>query len=151
MLKTYSVNFLGVARFMSSNAGEEFLRDQTTSYFPYWGMRRTAVQALPFSHYRRCRRWPDLFGNDSGWVANGYAASGYLQYLFWISECLCSGPLQSRQWSVHIPSFLVCFSAAMHSAESGIRRHTVFRHDDSNSSSAARRRACSLVTLPLYC
>jgi hypothetical protein len=44
--KTYSVNFLGVARFMYSNAGEEFLRNQTTSYFPYWGMRRTAVQAL---------------------------------------------------------------------------------------------------------
>lgn len=46
MLKTYSVNFLGVARFMYSKAGEEFLRDQTASYFPYWGMRRTAVQAL---------------------------------------------------------------------------------------------------------
>lgn len=46
MLKTYSVNFLGVARFLYSNAGEAFLRDQTTSYFPYWGMRNTAVQAL---------------------------------------------------------------------------------------------------------
>jgi hypothetical protein len=46
MLKTYSVNFLAIARYMYSNAGEEFLRDQTTSYFPYWGMRTTAVQAL---------------------------------------------------------------------------------------------------------
>jgi hypothetical protein len=46
MLKTYNVDFLGVARFLYSNAGEEFLQDQTTSYFPYWGMRSTAVQAL---------------------------------------------------------------------------------------------------------
>lgn len=46
MLKTYNVNFLGVARFLYSTAGETFLQDQTTSYFPYWGMRSTAVQAL---------------------------------------------------------------------------------------------------------
>lgn len=46
MVKPYSVNFLGVARFLYSPAGEAFLRDQTTSYFPYWGMRSTAVQAL---------------------------------------------------------------------------------------------------------
>ncbi len=46
MLKAYDVDFLGVARFLYSNAGEAFLRDQTTSYFPYWGMRSTAVQAL---------------------------------------------------------------------------------------------------------
>ena len=46
MLKTYNVNFLGVARFLYSTAGESFLQDQTTSYFPYWGMRSTAVQAL---------------------------------------------------------------------------------------------------------
>jgi hypothetical protein len=46
MLKTYSVNFLGVSRFLYSSAGEEFLQDQTTSYFPYWGMRSKAVEAL---------------------------------------------------------------------------------------------------------
>jgi len=34
MLKTYSVNFLAIARYMYSNAGEEFLRDQTTSPSP---------------------------------------------------------------------------------------------------------------------
>lgn len=46
MLKPYSVDFLGIARYLYSNAGEAFLRDQTISYFPYWGMRGTAVQAL---------------------------------------------------------------------------------------------------------
>lgn len=46
MLKPYKVDFLGISRFLSSKSGDDFLRDQTTSYFPYWGMRSTAVQAL---------------------------------------------------------------------------------------------------------
>ena len=46
MLKTYNVDFLGVARFMYSDAGVKFLKNQTTSYFPYWGMTSTAVPAL---------------------------------------------------------------------------------------------------------
>jgi hypothetical protein len=46
MLKTYNVDFLRVAGFLYSSAGEVFLRDQTTSYFPYWGMRSKAVEAL---------------------------------------------------------------------------------------------------------
>jgi hypothetical protein len=46
MTKTYSVDLMGVSRFLYSDAGVKFLKNQTTSYFPYWGMTGTAVQAL---------------------------------------------------------------------------------------------------------
>ena len=46
MIKTYSVDLLGVSRFLYSDAGVKFLKNQTTSYFPYWGMTSTSVQAL---------------------------------------------------------------------------------------------------------
>ncbi len=46
MRKTYEVDFLGVLRFLYSTQGEKFLEDQTMSYFPYWGMKTTAVRAL---------------------------------------------------------------------------------------------------------
>jgi hypothetical protein len=46
MLKTYNVDFLGVARFLYSAAGVDFLKNQTTSYFPYWSKTATAVPAL---------------------------------------------------------------------------------------------------------
>jgi hypothetical protein len=46
MRKTYDVDFLGVSRFLYSAQGEKFLEDQSMSYFPYWGMKTTAVRAL---------------------------------------------------------------------------------------------------------
>ena len=46
MTKTYSVDLMGVSRFLYSDAGVKFLKNQTTSYFPYWGMTSTSVQAL---------------------------------------------------------------------------------------------------------
>lgn len=46
MLKTYTVDFIGLSRFLYSDAGVQFLKNQTTSYFPYWGMTSTSVQAL---------------------------------------------------------------------------------------------------------
>ena len=46
MIKTYSVDLMGVSRFLYSDAGVKFLKNQTTSYFPYWGMTSTSVQAL---------------------------------------------------------------------------------------------------------
>jgi len=46
MRKTYNVDFLGVSRFLYSAQGEKFLEDQSMSYFPYWGMKTTAVRAL---------------------------------------------------------------------------------------------------------
>lgn len=46
MLKTYNVDFIGLSRFLYSDAGVKFLKNQTTSYFPYWGMTSTSVQAL---------------------------------------------------------------------------------------------------------
>ena len=44
--KTYAVDIIGVARFLYSNEGVKFLKDQTRSYFPYWTMTPTAVVAL---------------------------------------------------------------------------------------------------------
>lgn len=46
MNKPYSVSLIGVSRFLYSDEGVKFLKNQTTSYFPYWGMTSTAVQAL---------------------------------------------------------------------------------------------------------
>ena len=42
----YKVNVVYVARFLYSKKGYKFLENQTKSYFPYWGMKKTAVQAL---------------------------------------------------------------------------------------------------------
>ena len=44
--KTYEVDFLGVSRFLYSQAGEAFLKDQTRSYVPYWREKTTAASAL---------------------------------------------------------------------------------------------------------
>ena len=44
--KTYEVDVVGVARFLYSEDGVKFLKDQTASYFPYWKMTSTAVPAL---------------------------------------------------------------------------------------------------------
>ena len=46
MNKSYNVDFVGVSRFLYSDAGVKFLKNQTTSYFPYWSMNTFAVQAL---------------------------------------------------------------------------------------------------------
>ena len=46
MTKRYSVDVVGVARFLYSKDGVKFLKDQTASYFPYWKMKKTAVPAL---------------------------------------------------------------------------------------------------------
>jgi len=44
--KTYDVDLLGVSRFVYSDGGVKFLKNQTTSYFPYWAMTDTSVVAL---------------------------------------------------------------------------------------------------------
>jgi len=44
--KTYSVDVVGVTRFLYSDDGVKFLKDQSRSYFPYWSMSTYAVQAL---------------------------------------------------------------------------------------------------------
>ena len=44
--KKYSVNVVYVARFLYSKKGVKFLKNQTKSYFPYWKMKKTSVQAL---------------------------------------------------------------------------------------------------------
>ena len=46
MTKTYAVDIIGVSRFLYSNDGVKFLKDQTRSYFPYWEMKFTSVVAL---------------------------------------------------------------------------------------------------------
>ena len=46
MTKSYSVDIIGVSRFLHSDSGVKFLKDQTASYFPYWRMKKTAVVAL---------------------------------------------------------------------------------------------------------
>ena len=46
MTKTYAVDIVGVSRFLYSNDGVKFLKDQTRSYFPYWTMKPTSVVAL---------------------------------------------------------------------------------------------------------
>ncbi len=44
--KTYSVDLVGVSRFLYSDAGVKFLKNQTRSYFPYWTLSTYAVQGL---------------------------------------------------------------------------------------------------------
>ncbi|MEB3263346.1 MAG: alpha/beta hydrolase [Synechococcus sp.] len=44
--KTYSVDLVGVSRFLYSDNGVKFLKNATRSYFPYWTMNTYAVQAL---------------------------------------------------------------------------------------------------------
>jgi hypothetical protein len=44
--KQYKVNVVYVARFLYSKKGYKFLENQTKSYFPYFSMKKAAVQAL---------------------------------------------------------------------------------------------------------
>ena len=46
MTKTYAVDIIGVHRFLYSDDGVRFLKDQTRSYFPYWNMKSASVVAL---------------------------------------------------------------------------------------------------------
>jgi len=46
LVRSYTVDFLAVSRFLNSEAGERFLRRATTSYGPYDRMNTTAVPAL---------------------------------------------------------------------------------------------------------
>ena len=46
MTKSYSVDIIGVSRFLYSDNGVKFLKDQTASYIPYWRIKKTAVVAL---------------------------------------------------------------------------------------------------------
>ena len=46
MTKTYAVDIIGVHRFLYSDDGVRFLKDQTRSYFPNWKMKSTSVVAL---------------------------------------------------------------------------------------------------------
>jgi hypothetical protein len=46
LVKSYTVDFLALSRFLYSEAGERFLRQATTSYGPYDSMNTTAVPAL---------------------------------------------------------------------------------------------------------
>ena len=45
MTKTYAVDIIGVSRFLYSDDGVKFLKDQTRSYFPYWKRKYTSVVA----------------------------------------------------------------------------------------------------------
>ena len=44
--KTYNVDLVGVSRFLYSDAGVKFLKNQSRSYFPYWTMSTYAVEGL---------------------------------------------------------------------------------------------------------
>jgi len=44
--KSYSIDFLGLARFLYSPSGEEYLTLQTRSFVPYWTLRTWAKEAL---------------------------------------------------------------------------------------------------------
>ena len=46
MTRNYDVDLIGVSRFLYSEEGEQFLDEQTRSYFPYWMKKKTAVVAL---------------------------------------------------------------------------------------------------------
>ena len=46
LTKSYSVDFVGVSRFLYSDAGVKFLKVQSRSYFPYWTMSTYAVEGL---------------------------------------------------------------------------------------------------------
>ena len=44
--KSYNVDLVGVSRFLYSDAGVKFLKNQSRSYFPYWTMTTYAVEGL---------------------------------------------------------------------------------------------------------
>ena len=46
MTKSYSVDIIGVARFLYSDDGVKFLKDQIASYLHYWRVKKTALVAL---------------------------------------------------------------------------------------------------------
>ena len=46
LAKSYAVDLVGVSRFLYSNAGVKFLKNQSRSYFPYWTMSAFAVEGL---------------------------------------------------------------------------------------------------------
>ena len=46
MTNTYAVDIIGVSRFLYSDDGVRFLKDQTRSYFLYWEMKTTFMAAL---------------------------------------------------------------------------------------------------------
>lgn len=46
LTKSYDVDLIGVHRFLYSDEGVRFLKNQTTSYFPYHSMTEYSVQAL---------------------------------------------------------------------------------------------------------
>ncbi len=46
MTRNYDVDLIGISRFLYSEEGEQFLDEQTRSYFPYWMKKKTAVVAL---------------------------------------------------------------------------------------------------------
>lgn len=46
MNRKYSVDIVSVSRYLNSERGIEFLKDQTASYSPRWGKKGTAVAAL---------------------------------------------------------------------------------------------------------
>ena len=46
MTKSYSVDIIGVSRFLYSDDGVKFLKDQPASYIPNWRIKKTAVVAL---------------------------------------------------------------------------------------------------------
>ncbi|MCP9888432.1 alpha/beta hydrolase [Cyanobium sp. ATX 6A2] len=46
LTKSYNVDLIGVHRFLYSDEGVRFLKNQTTSYFPYHSMTEYSVQAL---------------------------------------------------------------------------------------------------------
>jgi len=46
MTKTYDVDLVGVSKFLYSDPGVKFLKNATSSYFPYYSMDTYAVQAL---------------------------------------------------------------------------------------------------------
>ena len=56
LTKVYAVDIIGVSRFLYSDDGVKFLKDQTRSYFPYWKKKTTSVVALAFRDHRRLHR-----------------------------------------------------------------------------------------------
>ena len=46
MSKKYSVDIVSVSRYLNSESGIEFLKDQTASYSPKWGKKSAAIFAL---------------------------------------------------------------------------------------------------------
>ena len=46
LTKNYNVDVIDVTRFLYSDDGVDFLKNQTKSYFPYWKMTDTAVEGI---------------------------------------------------------------------------------------------------------